>query len=517
MKRSTADEEQQYCVTEIIDDKTALQIKAREKQNRTFVLPKLKLVQMETKETKIPVLRGKERAAKHAFMKELVASNSVTKLWNVNRTQSSHDLDDFFRKKQRKSFSRIDLKELENSLLGTPDLKREPQFANTDSIKDFVLASEVESVSASMEHPQSVAQAVNCEEILVPIPPPRANNTRVIVPIPAPRTIAQNDVVALTQQIIELNKMMSTMLQKMEKLEDENQELKQRLQGKEQPKKSKNAIKKEKRMAKVEKPFDEVDGNITLTSNKHKKEEIISEEKPEIVRKTREIIADKKVKVTVTKNVVTGEEQCDIVGTPLKKFDEKPKKPNNIKRTDKKRVVMSKIYQWYNYDPKDLEKHQQEVLSSIVDSRSYATVTGVNGLPTQKLKYKPKKEVKPEVITPFNQKMGYNYYGKCPRGIPKNLWWKWCTENPVLDAFEMAYKFQYRQFKKQVYDYRAKWSKVSKEFNPYLAECKLVWENETHNWEWDQDCPDAFIQKWKKLVQTYQPTKPVATNWYEQQ
>lgn len=63
-----------------------------------------------------------------------------------------------------------------------------------------------------------------------------------------------------------------------------------------------------------------------------------------------------------------------------------------------------------------------------------------------------------------------------------------------------------------MYIYRIRWVKFSKEFNPYLCEPKAVWESQVDIKDIHQ--PFSFIQKWRALVQTYKPSKPINVNWY---
>lgn len=106
VKRNNADEEQKFLRTEIIDNKMAKQIEAERKQNRTFVTPKLTMIQQSEIRTPIKKLRGNERAARFQFLRQLVESNKVNE---NNKWKENDALDRFFNKKKKKAFAKIDL------------------------------------------------------------------------------------------------------------------------------------------------------------------------------------------------------------------------------------------------------------------------------------------------------------------------------------------------------------------------------------------------------------------------
>lgn len=459
VRRKCADEEQTIFITEKIDEKLDVQRKAEAKQNRTFVMPKLTLIDRE-EYIKAAVLRGKERAAKYQFCKELVASNSVQGIWDVTTQTRADELDRFFMKKQSKQrYSRLSLQELSERLIQVPDEKRSPTPATMSSINSDSVARETSSAIALVEQPKEV--------------------------IP---TSVESMLASLMQKMNAMEERLTAVLK-------ENAELKQQLASRRSKKTARAALK----VTQVVAPSKEEKPRKALKS-------VAFVEKPQVVEVTQ-------VKPHVTKTVtIIGEEQCEvIVNSKPERFEEKPTPPKRIKANDRKSTMVSKVREWYKFDPKNVEEHQKKVLSSVVSELSYAEALG-NSMPSQVIKHKREKAKK---ITPFNQKYGYNYYGGKPKGVPNNLWWSWCLQGPVLDAYDKAYKYLFNVFRREVLNYRSKWSKFSKEFNPYLAVPRDVWRENTSEYEYDIDEPAKFMAKWKVLVQTYKPVKPIKEDWYK--
>lgn len=209
------------------------------------------------------------------------------------------------------------------------------------------------------------------------------------------------------------------------------------------------------------------------------------------------------VQTNKTSKIVSGFQQMNISNTQIKKkFENKPKQPRVVTVADKKATKINKLKEWYSFDKTKIEEHQQEVLKSVRTDKTFANIIRDNGLPDQIIKYnlKPTLKEKKELEHPK------------PSGVPFKKWIFWLTIKTPEEAYKQADKFLYNMYKKEMYIYRQKWIKYSKEFNPYLCEPKAVWDIQVDIKDINQ--PFEFIQKWRNLVQTYKPSKPIASNWY---
>lgn len=293
------------------------------------------------------------------------------------------------------------------------------------------------------------------------------------------------DVFALSAQI-------EALLKRVENLEKENKNLK---------------LEKQTLMMEKQEFLKEMENSITTKQVEKKNSNKIekAENKPKKVKQV------KFVKQLPKKaEEVKGEEQClDIESSIKQDFKEKPKNPKVPTKKDQKRNLQDKIRQWYTFDKKKIQEHQEEVLQSICSDITFAEKVRENGIPKQKLRYTIKPE-KPRQEKPLS----IHHYGYKPAGIPKKIWWKWVTNMPVLDAYQRAERFLFNTFKREMMVYRHKWSYYSKEFNPYLSEPKMVWEENTADYELDTNVLYEFIKKWRQLVTSYKPSKPISQNWY---
>lgn len=202
--------------------------------------------------------------------------------------------------------------------------------------------------------------------------------------------------------------------------------------------------------------------------------------------------------------VVTGIQQSlDIQNSQIEKeFKPKPQQPKKVLSKDNKVVKVNKLKQWYSFDKTEIEKHQQEVLQSVKTDKTFAKVIRDNGLPEQKIKYTYK--TAQQKSDPKHPK---------PAGVPFKKWNYWLKVKTPEEAYTAANKFMFNLFKKEMYIYRARWVKHSKEFNPFLCEPKAVWELEVSSEDINQ--PNAFLIKWRTLVQTYKPSKAITAEWYK--
>lgn len=207
---------------------------------------------------------------------------------------------------------------------------------------------------------------------------------------------------------------------------------------------------------------------------------------------------------------IVGEEQClDVESSIKEEYKDKPSSPKLPSKKDQKKNLQNKIREWYKFDKKKIQEHQKEVLQSIRSDKTFAEKVRENGIPKQKLRYVTKPE-KPKQEKPLS----IHYYGYKPAGIPKKIWWKWVTTMTATDAYERAEKFLYNTFKREMMMYRHRWSYHSKEYNPYLSEPKMVWEENTFDYELNTNVLYEFIKKWRQLVTSYNPSKPINKNWY---
>lgn len=431
VRRNDAQKEQKFLISEIFDEKLDKQIKYEKKQNHTFIKPKFNLVTKIEEPVTKKVLRGKERAATHAFMKELVESNKVQPSWKIQPSwtveyeKEVDEVDLFFMKKKTKPFSSISIKEFGDSLIVQPDDKNIAQPTVMSSINEIVTPREEISVSAISEQ-----------------------------------------LASLMERVDKLEKMNAA-------LEEENKQL------------------KEEREATIKSMEKEV--------TKAKKN------KPQVAKKTQHKSLGINLKVTKTK--VIGQEQClEIESTQQKKFVEKPSMPTKVNKKMKGNQLKKTIRTWYEFDPSKLVQHQKEVLNSVVTNTTFADKVRETGIPKQRIRYTPK--------PPVEEKRSIHYYGYKPKGIPNKVWWNWVTTGTAKDAYEKADRYLFNQFKREMMVYRNKWVKFSREFNPYLSEPKMVWEENTWEYEHQTDIPYNFILKWRQLVQTYKPNTPIQADWY---
>ncbi|ADB64450.1 ORF1 [Drosophila melanogaster Nora virus] len=426
VRRNDAPKEQKFLISEIFDEKLDKQIKYEKKQNHTFIKPKLNLVIKEEQHITKKVLRGKERAATHAFMKEMVESNKIQPSWNVEYEKEIDEVDLFFMKKKTKPFSGFSIKELRDSLIVQSDDKNMAQPTVMSSIDEIVTPREEISVSAISEQ-----------------------------------------LASLMERVDKLEKMNAA-------LEEENKQLKKEREA---------TIKSVKKEAKK-----------------------IKQEKPQIVKKTQHKSLGVNLKITKTK--VVGQEQClEIENTQHKKFVEKPSMPLKVSKKMTEHQLKKTIRTWYEFDPSKLVQHQKEVLNSVVTNTTFADKVRETGIPKQKIRYVAK--------PPAEEKRSIHFYGYKPKGIPNKVWWNWVTTGTAMDAYEKADRYLYHQFKREMMIYRNKWVKFSKEFNPYLSKPKMVWEENTWEYEYKTDVPYNFILKWRQLVQTYKPNTPIQADWYK--
>lgn len=384
VKRNNVDEEQKFFRTEIIDNKMAKQIEAERKQNRTFVTPKLNIVQQTEIRTPIKKLRGNERAAQFQFMQQLVKSNTVNETikWKEN-----DELDRFFEKKKKKKFIGKNYNSYHEHL---------------EKLTEVATPNKVDSLLTLEDDKQKVPAAMS--------------------------SINEN---VASHQLCDTAKLMADpIIKRLWELEAANAKLV-----------AENELLKEKL-----RQFEESQDNML-------------------------------------KQVVIGSEQSD-----LPKFKEAPQKPAVIKVTDSKKVKKNKLKKLITFDDSILVAHKKEVLSSVVDSTTFADKLKNIGIPKQKIRY-----------TVVEQKEKITVLPK-PHGIPFKIWKTWCKFNTAEQLVLKTEKFIYGQFKNELYSLRTKWSKNCKGFNPYLGNPKDLWEVAR---EENSDNLFAFVQKWRELVIKY--------------
>lgn len=295
-----------------------------------------------------------------------------------------------------------------------------------------------------------------------------------------------------TVDVFALSAQVEALMKRVEMLEKENETLKQEKQD--------LAIEKEKFLNEME---NSIKNQQKEKKNSNKIEEV--QKKPKKVRQQR-VVKQLPKKVAF----IAGEEQClDIESSIKEEFKEKPMSPKIPSKKDQKKNLQNKIRQWYTFDKKKIQEHQEQVLQSVRSDKTFAEKVRENGIPKQKIRY----VVKPEKPKQEKQ-LSIHHYGYKPAGIPKKIWWKWVTNMPVLTAYERAERFLFNMFKREMMMYRHRWSYHSKEFNPYLSEPKMVWEENTMDYELNTNVPYEFIKKWRQLVTSYNPSKPISKNWY---
>ncbi|AHZ92152.1 VP1 [Drosophila subobscura Nora virus] len=209
------------------------------------------------------------------------------------------------------------------------------------------------------------------------------------------------------------------------------------------------------------------------------------------------------VNLKITKTKIIGQEE-----SLQQKFVDKPNKPLKPNKNMLGDKLKKNIREWYNFDSSKLEQHKKEVLSSVITNATFAEKIRETGVPKQKIRYT-------SPVTLKEDKKSIHYYGYKPSGIPNKVWWHWVTTVTSVEAYEKAERFLYNQFKREMFIYRTKWVKYSKEFNPYLSEPKMVWMEHTSDFDIDVSVAYAFILKWRKLVQTFKPNKPINSDWYK--
>ncbi|QCH41357.1 VP1 [Haematobia irritans Nora virus] len=289
-------------------------------------------------------------------------------------------------------------------------------------------------------------------------------------------TSLSNSEIALHNKIDKLVEMMTLLEARCAKLEEQNQQLLKE-----------NQLLKEQREV--------------------KKQTIVEPEKEKPVTKVTKIKAAVH-KIAYTRNkteTIKGFEQSEEIEDTqkVKTFEPSPKKPEPVKETDSKTIKKNKLKQWYQFDSKKIEEHQKQVLNSVCRDKTFAQTIRDNGIPKQKIKYVYKlKTIVDETLHPK------------PAGVPYKKWKGWLATLSVSDAYKAAEKYLYLLFKKEMYIFRQRWIKHSKEFNPFLSEPKLVWEAEVDRYEENRDQPMQFINSWRQLVKTYKPRKSINVNWY---
>ncbi|QKF95553.1 VP1 [Bactrocera dorsalis nora virus] len=473
----------------VFDPKLEKQRMAELRQNHTMVLPSLRIVKPVEEKIVKKTLRGNERAATHAFMKELVNSNKVTTLWNLDYSAGSHDLDDFWSKKKRKtgtSWMNASSLQEENSLL-VPDLKRALPLVEMVDSKD--LNSTPSEVSA----------------------------------------------IAISEKLTLLLEQCSRIEARCEKLEKQNEELK-----------AENALLKQEleqsRKAKEVRTSETSIDQSTKVDKSSKTEEtkVSGEVKSPVVKTTKVVrfapkpeikiipsssgkstkgpaaqtvrkVKNSLIQLTASKRttVVKGIEQSFDIPDSLreKEFAPAVEKPKPVKLDDSKSKRLAKLKAWYSFDKNKLEAHQKEVLKEVEKDKSFAEALKKNGIPKQKIRYVYSGAKKQQIAPQFPK----------PAGIPMPKWIQWCEKGTPEAAYQAAEKYMFNVFKREMYILRQKWIKVSKELNPFLSAPSEVWRMEVSDYENNYNSPQTFINKWRQLATSYTPARPVAANWFKSQ